>query len=112
MQAKPRRLGRRTSERTFHLPGPAVALTRAAISVPRAALRKGRAAGRLLLLFAWSFVAIALQSVMIRLPGRGKIVFARVYWATMCGILGLRVRVLGRPAAGTAAAGRRPVVDF
>ena len=110
MQAKPRRLGRRTSARTFYLPAPAVALTRAAISVPRAALRKGRAAGRIMLLFAWSFAAIALQSVMIQLPGRGKVVFARVYWATMCGILGLRVRVLGCPAARTTAVGRRPVV--
>lgn len=110
MQAKPRRLGRRTSERTFHLPGPAAALTRAAMSLPRQALRKSRAAGRLLLLFAWSLLAIAIQSVIIRLPGRGKIVFARIYWATMCGILGLRVRVLGRCAATAARTGRRPVV--
>ena len=87
-----------------------MAITRAAMSVPRQALRKSRAAGRLTLLLAWSFLSIAIQSAMIRLPGRGKIVFARIYWAAMCGILGLRVRVLGRTAATAGRAGRRPVI--
>ena len=35
---------------------------------------------------------------MLVLPGRGKIVFARLYWASLCRLLGLRVRVIGRPA--------------
>ena len=116
MQGKPRRLGRRTSERTFYLPGP-VAITRAAISVPRQVLRHSRAGSRILLLLAWTALGIALQSVLLRLPGRGKVVFARIYWAAMCGILGLRVRVLGlrgpgRPASGEREAGaaRRPVI--
>ena len=110
MQGQPRRLGRRTSERMFHLPGPA-AITRAAMSVPRQMGRKSRAIGRILLLLAWTAIGIALQSVLIRLPGRGKVVFARVYWAAMCGILGLRVRVLGRAdRARPVEAGRRPVI--
>ena len=110
MQGKPRRLGQRTSERTFHLPGPA-AITRAAMSAPRQVLRKSRAGGRILLLLGWTALSIALQSVLLRLPGRGKVVFARIYWATMCGILGLRVRVLGRSGPSLPAAGeRRPVI--
>ena len=39
-----------------------------------------------------------LQAALIRLPGRGKVVFARVYWAWLCRIIGLRVQVVGEQA--------------
>ncbi|UYH52041.1 1-acyl-sn-glycerol-3-phosphate acyltransferase [Candidatus Kirkpatrickella diaphorinae] len=35
------------------------------------------------------------QSVLIRFDGWGKIWVARVYWATICRILGLEVRIIG-----------------
>jgi 1-acyl-sn-glycerol-3-phosphate acyltransferase len=40
------------------------------------------------------------------LPGRGKVVLARIYWATLARLLGLTVRVIGQPVGG----GDRPVV--
>ena len=43
---------------------------------------------------------------MLLLPGRGKIVFARLYWASVCRLLGLQVRVIGTPARRSG----RPVV--
>ena len=54
----------------------------------------------------WTIPAAAVQAGMLVLPGRGKIVFARLYWASLCRLLGLHVRVIGRPVRG----GGRPVV--
>ena len=51
--------------------------------------------------------AAAVQGGLLLLPGRGKIWFARVYWAALCRLLGLRVRVLGTDAKQP---GVRPVV--
>ena len=70
----------------------------------------------------FTLLAIPVQAVCLMLPGRAKVVFARLYWAGMCRVLGLRVRVLGvqattaqakatvkATATATAGAGR-PVV--
>ncbi len=46
----------------------------------------------------WTIPAAATQAVMLVLPGRGKIMFARLYWASLCRLLGLHVRVIGTPA--------------
>lgn len=46
----------------------------------------------------WTLPAAAVQAAMLVLPGRGKIVFARLYWASVCRLLGLQVRVIGEPA--------------
>ncbi len=46
----------------------------------------------------WTIPAAAIQAVMLILPGRGKIMFARLYWASLCRLLGLQVRVIGTPA--------------
>lgn len=54
----------------------------------------------------WTLPAAAIQAGMLVVPGRGKIVFARLYWASLCRLLGLQVRVIGRPAQGCG----RPVV--
>ena len=51
-------------------------------------------------------VACPIQTVLLLLPGRGKVVFARLYWAAFARLLGLTVRVIGQPAAGSG----RPVV--
>ncbi len=53
----------------------------------------------------WTLPAAAIQAGMLVLPGRGKIVFARLYWASLCRLLGLKVRVIG-----TQARRGRPVV--
>ena len=68
-----------------------------ALSLPsnRAIVRRLRAVRRALVIFLWTFVSLLIQAVMIALPGRGKVVFARVYWSTMCRLLGLRVRMIG-----------------
>jgi 1-acyl-sn-glycerol-3-phosphate acyltransferase len=57
----------------------------------------------------WTLVSIVLQTVCVLLPGRAKVVFARVYWATFARLIGLRVRVIGRSAANPAPGGRRVV---
>ncbi len=45
------------------------------------------------------------QAGLIAAPGRGKVVFARFYWAMIARLMGLRVQVIGHPAVGG-----RPVV--
>ena len=57
-----------------------------------------RAARRLILLLLWTFVSMPIQGVCLLLPGRPKVVFARIYWAWFCCLLGMRVRVIGEPA--------------
>jgi len=47
-----------------------------------------------------------IQGVCLLLPGRPKVVYARIYWAWFCALLGMRVRVIGEPAH---ADGRRVV---
>jgi 1-acyl-sn-glycerol-3-phosphate acyltransferase len=59
---------------------------------------------RLLLLAGWTLFAMLIQSTMLILPGRGKEKFARVFWAGVAGILGLRVTIHGELAD------RRPVL--
>ena len=63
-----------------------------------------RAIRRMVMVLLWTLLCIPVQAALIRLPGRGKVVFARIYHATLCRLLGLRVRVVGAPA------GERPVL--
>lgn len=60
--------------------------------------------GRLLGVVVWTLPAMAVQAVMLALPGRGKEGFARIYWRGVARILGLRLTVLGTLAA------RRPAL--
>ena len=72
------------------------------VSPPPAGLRllgPTRAARRGASILAWTLPAAAIQAVCLLLPGRPKAVFARVYWAGVCRLLGLQVRVLGAPSA-------------
>jgi 1-acyl-sn-glycerol-3-phosphate acyltransferase len=48
----------------------------------------------------WTLPALLIQAVLVRLPGRGKEGFGRVYHAVLCRLIGLEVRVVGTPAAG------------
>ncbi len=60
-------------------------------------LRQFRAVRRGVSAVLWTLVAIPIQAVMIALPGRGKVVFARIYWAVFCRLIGMSVRVIGAP---------------
>ncbi len=58
-----------------------------------------RALRRLLGAMLWTLPALLIQAVLVRLPGRGKVKFARFYHALACRLIGLEVRVVGTPAA-------------
>lgn len=73
-------------------------------------LRRLRAARRIAAILAFTALAIPVQAVCLRLPGRPKVAFARFYWAVLCRLAGLRVRVLGNAATPGAGRGARPVV--
>jgi 1-acyl-sn-glycerol-3-phosphate acyltransferase len=59
-----------------------------------------RAVRRLFFAALWTLLAIPLQAVLLCLPGRGKIVFARLYWRGICFVIGMRIRVVGDRHAG------------
>jgi 1-acyl-sn-glycerol-3-phosphate acyltransferase len=69
--------------------------------------RRARAVWRAAGIAAWTVPAAGIQAVLLLLPGRGKVVFARLYWATVSRLMGLDVRVIGSPAHR---ADGRPVV--
>jgi lyso-ornithine lipid O-acyltransferase len=64
-------------------------------------LRRG--AGVLL----WTLPCMPIQALLLMLPGRAKVVFARSYWSMTTRLLGLRVQVIGSAAVSPAG---RPVV--
>src|SRR5271168_5612480 len=59
--------------------------------------RRARAARRGLAVLAWTLPAMLIQAVCLILPGHAKVRFARVYWATLARLIGVRVRVIGTP---------------
>lgn len=82
-----------------------------ALSLPSNHLfvRRARAIRRGLTIVLWTLVSLLVQAALLALPGRGKVVFARIYWSVMCRLLGLSVRLIGpRPRPRTA--NGRPVV--
>ena len=66
----------------------------------RLQLRKIRAIWRGTIAILWTLLAAPIQAVLLLLPGRGKIVFARVFWTLFSGMIGMQVRRTGVPAAG------------
>ena len=71
-------------------------------SRPLRAIRRG------IMILLWTAVGAVVQTVLLPLPGRAKVRFARAYWLVLCRLLGLRVRVIGAHPARTAAG--RPVL--
>jgi 1-acyl-sn-glycerol-3-phosphate acyltransferase len=59
---------------------------------------------RLLAVAVWTLAAMPVQAVLLRMPGRGKERFARVYWRGVAFVFGLKLTVVGRLAA------QRPVL--
>lgn len=53
---------------------------------------------RLAMLVGWTVLCMPVQALFLTVPGRGKIVFARQFWAVFTAILGVRVRLLGEMA--------------
>ncbi len=72
----------------------------------RRVLRRVRAVRRAVLILFWTILAGIVQACLLALPGRSgaghpKVAFARFYWATMCRLMGLRVRTIGAVARRT-----------
>ena len=85
------------------LPTPRPATSR--LSVRRPALL--RAVRRGVTALVWTLVAGVIQSVLLTQRGRGKVWFARLYWAVFARLGGLRVRRIGvAPAAQAARPGQ------
>ncbi|MCO6415897.1 1-acyl-sn-glycerol-3-phosphate acyltransferase [Siccirubricoccus sp. KC 17139] len=59
-----------------------------------------RAIRRILLVLLWTAIALPIQAVLILLPGRPKIAFARIYHRVLCALIGLRLQVIGTPPPG------------
>jgi 1-acyl-sn-glycerol-3-phosphate acyltransferase len=64
-----------------------------------------RAIRRLLSLFVLTLACMPVQAVLLAIPGRPKVAFARFYWRTFTRLVGVRVRLLG-----TRTAASRPVI--
>ena len=65
-----------------------------------------RAVRRALCVLAWTLPAMLIQGGCLLLPGPAKVWFAQFYWAGVCRLIGLQVRVIGV----TPTPGARPVV--
>ena len=118
MQAAPRSLGPRTVPVPSTRPGVSPLLgarpgppceTQAASAEPDEqalppvhrllrVVRSVRVLRRGALILAWTGIACPIQTVLLLLPGRAKVRFARSYWSVVCRLLGMQVRVVGRPA--------------
>ena len=70
------------------------------MSPVRRAVRGARAAVRGVAAVLWTVLAAPIQAVLLLLPGRAKVRFARLYWAVFARAIGLQVRVVGVPPAG------------
>ena len=78
---------------------PGLIVTPASADAPRFSGRRPvRAVRRGVSILLWTGPAALAQGAMLLLPGRGKVVFARMYWAGLCRLMGLQVRVVGTPA--------------
>jgi 1-acyl-sn-glycerol-3-phosphate acyltransferase len=69
--------------------------------------RRIRVVRRLVIILLWTLASMLAQAVCLLLPGRPKVVFARLYWAAFTRMMGIRVRVIGKPAS---ASDGRPIV--
>ena len=50
---------------------------------------------RVALIGLWTLLCMPVQALLLLLPGRGKVGFARLYWRGVARVLGLRLRVVG-----------------
>lgn len=78
------------------------------IPTRRSLLRPLRALRILVLAALWTAVSVLVQSVLMLLPGPASAGFRRVYWAVMCVVLDMRIRVIGQLATHDASG--RPIL--
>jgi 1-acyl-sn-glycerol-3-phosphate acyltransferase len=76
-------------------------------STPVKLLRWARVIRRGLLIVAWTMPSIAVQFLLLRLPGDAKERFPMLFWSVVSRIMGIRVRVVGTLPTAT---GGRPVL--
>jgi 1-acyl-sn-glycerol-3-phosphate acyltransferase len=69
--------------------------------------RRIRAARRLVVVLLWTLVSACAQAFLLLVPGRPKVVFARIYWTLFSRLMGVRVRIIGNLASAST---NRPVV--
>jgi 1-acyl-sn-glycerol-3-phosphate acyltransferase len=106
MTVAPRRLGLKRLPLLAAVPG---GTDEANTSFPEQQwTRKLRAVRRLVLVVLFTLPAGCVQAVLLLLPGHAKVRFARWYWRSMCALIGLRLRSIGRPAR--MGPGGRPVI--
>ncbi len=85
----------RDTWRPFTVPDPAT--WHETMSPVRRLLRGARAIRRGVVAVVWTLLCGMVQAVLLLMPGRGKVVFARIYWAGFSFLIGLNVRVIGAP---------------
>ena len=76
-------------------------------SIARRWARQARAARRGVVGIGFIVLCGFVQALLLALPGRGKVVFPRLFWAAFCGCIGLSVQRIGAPPAS--GRGRRVV---
>ncbi len=59
-----------------------------------------RAIRRIATILLWTLIAVPIQLLLVALPGRANITFARFYWRTLAWLIGLRIQVVGEAARG------------
>lgn len=59
-----------------------------------------RAVRRIATIVVWTLLALPIQALLVALPGKAHVSFGRFYWRTAAWLIGLRVQVVGTPAAG------------
>lgn len=78
------------------------------IPTRRSLLKPLRAARIAAQAVVWTLLALIVQSVLIVLPGPAKVAFGQVYWAVICAMLGMKIRVIGQLATHDASG--RPII--
>ena len=59
-----------------------------------------RAVWRIAMLLGWTVLCMPVQALLLVLPGRGKDRFPKIYYRTLCWLIGLKLQVIGRPHPG------------
>ncbi len=73
-------------------------------------LRHARAFRRVAAVLLLLPFAVAIQSVLLLLPGREKILFATFFWRSITRLIGLEVRIAGTPAGMQRTTPNRPII--
>lgn len=60
--------------------------------------RRFRVFRRFLAILTWTVPAALIQTLLVLLPGKAKVGFAKLYWAVFARLMGVSVRVIGTPA--------------